>query len=179
MDVLVIGDSIVHGGLDSEMGGWVARLKVHSMQKQLGDHVFGLGIGGNSTRNLLERAEVEILARQNHVKSIIFGTGTNDMNQGIGLIEYRESLGKLMAMAEKVDKKVYLMGMFLWVKDGQVVDSSAYDNAIKELCSNHGHTYIQTNDLILSEDLVDGCHPNAGGHQKICNRVVKILSKGK
>ena len=71
MQVAVIGDSIVHGGLDDEFGGWVARLKIQSCRERRGDHVFGLGLGGNTSRHMLERAEVEIAARRGHVKNII------------------------------------------------------------------------------------------------------------
>lgn len=176
MQVAAIGDSIVHGGLDDEGGGWVARLKIRSFEEGRGDHVFSLGLGGNTTRDILARADVEIKARVNHVNKIIFGTGTNDKLQGIPVAEFKENLVKLAAIASGHEKKVFFMGMFLWLEDGARVDTSAYDKAIREVCSEGGYTYIPTNDIMAPEDLVDGCHPGPSGHAKLCDRVAEYMT---
>jgi lysophospholipase L1-like esterase len=175
MQVAAIGDSIVHGGLDDEGGGWVARLKILSCKEGSGDHVFGLGLGGNTSRDILARVEVEIRARSNHIDKVIFGTGTNDKLQSIPVAEFRENISKLAAIASGYGKRVFFMGLFLWIEDGVRVDTSAYDAAIREVCDEGGYTYIPTEDVMGQGDLVDGCHPGPSGHAKLCSRVAEYM----
>ena len=175
MQVAVIGDSIVHGGIDDEFGGWVARLKVRSWREKRGDHVFSLGLGGNTSRHMLERAEVEIKARKGHVKNIIFSTGTNDMNINMPLVEFKANLARLGEIATNFGLKVYFMGLFLRTDRDTPKDTAAYDAVIRDVCKSGGYTYIPTADVICKEDLLDGCHPNANGHAKLCARVAEFM----
>lgn len=175
MQVAVIGDSIVHGGIDKEMGGWVARLKVLSDNQNRGDHVFGLGLGGNNSGQILARTDSEIKARVGHVKNIIFSTGTNDMNMEMPLDEYKKNLTQCGAIAAGYDKKVYFMGLHLRSDGDWSEKTAAYDAVVKEVCNEGGYTYIPTHDLIAAEDMNDGVHPNGKGHQKICDRVAEFM----
>ncbi len=175
MQVVVIGDSIVHGGIDKEFGGWVARLKIKSDNAKRGDHVFNLGLGGNSSRDMLARAEAEIRARQGHVKNVIFSTGTNDMNLKMPLAEYKSNLEQLGRIASGFGKKVYFMGLFLRTDRDSAKETAEYDAAIRAVCKDGGYTYIPTDDVICKEDLMDGCHPNARGHAKLCDRAAEFM----
>jgi len=175
MQVAVIGDSIVHGGIDKEGGGWVNRLKIHSDGEKRGDHVFNLGLGGNNSRHMLERADIEIKARVGHVKNIIFSTGTNDMNLKIPLSEFQENLERLGKIATGYGKKVYFMGLFLRTDRDTAKETKDYDDVIRDVCKSGGYTYLPTADVICAEDLLDGCHPNARGHAKLCARVAEFM----
>lgn len=175
MQVAVIGDSIVHGGVDAEYGGWVQRLRILSWSQKRGDHVFNLGLGGNTSRHMLERAETEMKARKGHVKNVIFSTGTNDMNLGIPLSEFRENLACLGSLATGVGFRVYFMGLFLRTDKDAAKDTAAYDAVIQDVCRNGAYTYIPTADVIQAGDLPDGCHPNGQGHAKLCARVAEFM----
>ncbi|MFA5204675.1 MAG: SGNH/GDSL hydrolase family protein [Lentisphaeria bacterium] len=175
MQIAVIGDSIVHGGRDAECGGWVARLKIREMRGNRGDHVFNLGLGGNTSRDLLARAAAEIQARRNHVTDVIFSAGTNDMYQDIPLPEFGANLAKLGEIAAGFGKRVYFMGLFLRTDFNMPEKTAAYDAVIREVCKSGRFTYIPTADLIGAADLDDGCHPNAAGHQKLCDRVAEFM----
>ena len=175
MQVVVIGDSIVHGGIDKEFGGWVARLKIKSDCANRGDHVFNLGLGGNSSRDMLARAEGEIKARQGHVKNVIFSTGTNDMNLKIPLVEFKSNLEQLGRIASGFGKKVYFMGLFMRSDRDSAKETAEYDASIRAVCTGGGYTYIPTADVICAEDLQDACHPNASGHAKLCDRVAEFM----
>lgn len=176
MQVAVIGDSIVHGGIDKEMGGWVARLKILSDNQGRGDHVFNLGLGGNNSGQILARADVEIKARVGHVKNIIFSTGTNDMNMKISLAEFKNNLAQCGAVAAGYDKKVFFMGLFLRSDGDWSETTNAFDAVIQEVCRENGYFYIPTADVIVPEDLADGVHPNAAGHAKLCTRVAEFMT---
>ena len=175
MQVAIIGDSIVHGGIDVEFGGWVARLRIQSVREKRGDHVFNLGLGGNTSRHMLERAPVEIKARQGHVKNIIFSTGTNDMNVKMPIAEFKANLARLGEIAAGSGKKVFFMGLFLRTDRDSATETAAYDAVIRAVCQNGGYTYIPTADVIAPADLLDGCHPNATGHAKLCSRVAEFM----
>jgi lysophospholipase L1-like esterase len=175
MQVLVIGDSIVHGGIDDEAGGWVNRLKVRSCREGRGDHVFNLGLGGNSSRDLLARAEAEIAARRGHVRNVIFSTGTNDMNLGMPVAEFAANLARLGEIAAAAGKRTYFLGLFRRTDRDAAADTAAFDRAVRDACAAGGRTYIPTADVIAAEDLPDGVHPNARGHAKLCERVAGFL----
>ena len=176
MNVAIIGDSIVHGGVDSEYGGWVNRLKIQSVRENQGDHVFNLGLGGNTSRDILERADAEIKARKGHVKNIIFSTGTNDMNHEIPLAEFQDNLERLGIIAGNYGLRVFFMGLFLRIDRETAKETSEYDLIIRRVCEKWGYTFIPTSDVINAEDL-DGCHPNARGHAKLCTKVAAFLKK--
>lgn len=176
MQVTVIGDSIVHGGIDDEFGGWVNRLKVQSWREGRGDHVFNLGLGGNSSRDMLARAEAEIKARQGHAKNVIFSTGTNDMNLNIPLAEFQANLARLGEIATGFGQQVCFMGLFMRTDRDMARETAAYDAVIREVCSSGGYTYIPTADVIEANDLPDGVHPNAAGHAKLCVRVAEFMT---
>ncbi|MFA6291325.1 MAG: GDSL-type esterase/lipase family protein, partial [Victivallales bacterium] len=174
--VAVIGDSIVHGGCDSELGGWVARLRLHCSRNGLGDHVFDLGLGGNNSRDLLARAESDIRSRLHHTDIIIFGTGTNDMNKQsyVAPDEFRSNLEKMAVTATGLGKKVAFVGLTVR-KDMPPETSAKYDSIIKDVCEKGGYLYFPLMDVINKDDLSDSCHPNARGHEKICARVLETL----
>lgn len=171
MNIVVIGDSIVHGGIDNEAGGWVNRLRVVSAKKGLGDHVFNLGLGGNHSRQLLERAEHEIKARVNHIEHVIYSTGTNDMNVNMTTEEYAGNLERLGAVASGFGKSVTFMGLFNRTDGEWKTQTENYNVVIEKICSDKDYRFIPTIDLIDAADLVDGCHPNPDGHEKLCQRV--------
>lgn len=57
----------------------------------------------------------------------------------------------------------------------RVKETAEYDAAIRAVCASGGYTYIPTSDVIGAGDLLDGCHPNAAGHAKLCERVAEFV----
>jgi len=45
------------------------------------------------------------------------------------------------------------------------------DEIIKDFCQKMGLKHIEVGDLIKNEDLVDGLHPKAKGHEKMYKRI--------
>ncbi len=86
--ILVFGDSITDGSADT-MGGWADRLRQYFWRKNIklapekGYYwLYNLGISGNLTEDVLDRIEVESLARKVHKKEkgvvFVFAIGIND-----------------------------------------------------------------------------------------------------
>lgn len=172
----VLGDSIVHGGCDAEAGGWVARLRLHCWRHGLGDHVFELGLGGNTSRHLLERAETDIRARLGHTDYVLFGTGTNDMNSAIPPEEFRANLERLGTIATRLGKRAGFVGLTLNTAHPPAT-WALYDGIVREVCERGGYLHFPLAGVLAPADLVDACHPNARGHEKICARMVAMLQE--
>lgn len=175
MQVMAIGDSIVGGGIDPAFGGWVNRLKIKSMSLNRGDHVFNLGLGGNTSRDILARAPGEIAARVKHVRNVIIGTGTNDMNLEMPLTEFSGNLTALADLCAGHGLRTFFIGLFQRTDRDAAVQTAAYDGVIQEVCRKSGATYIATADIITPADLCDGVHPDARGHAKIAVRVATFM----
>ncbi len=174
MHIALIGDSIVHGYDDGECGGWVSRLKILSVAEDKSDLVFNLGIPGNSTREMLERADGEIKARQPFLNKVVYSTGTNDIGKDVPVAEFKENLAKLGTIALGHGNKVFIMGLFPIVKE---CAKCVYDAAIQEICEEKGYTYIPTADMMDDEDMADDAHPSSSGHAKLCARVAEYVSE--
>ena len=179
MHLAIIGDSIVHGYDDKEFGGWVSQLKIFSVAQGKDDLIFNLGIPGNSSRDMLKRADGEIKARQPFLNKVIYSTGSNDISQAIPVPEYKANLTKLGEIAEGHGNRVFFLGLFLRMANGKPVDTSAYDQAIQQVCEENNYTYIPTSDLIKEEniekDMTDDVHPNSTGHAKLSARVAECM----
>ncbi len=191
--ICVFGASIVWGAYDSEKGGWVNRLRLF-----LGDKadVYNLGISGDTTNDLLERFDAEAKARQPTI--VIFSIGTNDSiynaqtgKQLVPLEEFGKNMQKLVDKAKKFTKKVVLMGCMSvdesrtrpipWVKSYHYINQTLmqYDRKIKEVAEKNNVQYLPVSGLLQNDELEDGLHPNAKGHEKIFAKVKEFLIENK
>lgn len=175
MHVAILGDSIAHGFDDTEIGGWVTRLKKLSMDKGMSDLVFNLGIPGDTSGCILKRADAEIKQRQPFLNKVVYSVGTNDIGKKVSLKDFRKNLNQLGDIAKSYQNRVFFMELFLLVKNEKIVDNSRHNMIIQEICHQHEFTFIPTVDLIKESDLSDGCHPSPIGHIKLSQRVAQYL----
>lgn len=186
------GDSITHGGCDDEMGGWVNRLKVRFMRAGHGDHVFNFGIGGDTAADLQRRFEHEMAHR--NAEAITLAVGANDV-QCLGdeshprftADEYREHLVALVRRARRHARWVFVLGIGrieadrcgrrpgkpVFLTDERV---RLFDRLAREAADLTGAWFIPLNDVLQPDDLADGVHPNARGHERIAQRVYDSLA---
>ena len=97
------------------------------------------------------------------------------MNIGIPLAEFRENLKRLGGIAAGFGLKVHFMGLFLRTDKDAAPQTAEYDAVIQEVCKSGRYTFIPTADVVGAADLLDGVHPNAGGHAKLCARVAEFM----
>jgi lysophospholipase L1-like esterase len=180
MQIAVFGDSLVHGGIDTEKGGWVTRLRLHCMNSGLGDHVFAFGIGGNTSAHVLMRFEDDIRARLGRVDLVLFSVGLNDLAEknGVSAEEYRANLRRLGARAVAHGKRVGFLGLTPRLSES-ADRHSRFDAIIEEVCREGGYLHIDMEGVVTPEDLVDTVHPGPSGHRKICERVIGFLLESK
>ena len=196
MRILVFGDSITYGAWDSK-GGWVDRLKCWAHQAFLQNNiklqVINLGVGGNTSTQLLARMEQEITSRHsgNWPFFIIIMIGTNDSRIRDGRIEvdeaeFEKNYREIVLIAKKYATKLLLVGLppvgkpEIDFKDMHYTNAAItrYDAHIKQIAVDEKVDYLDTAKLFTSSDLLheDNLHPNDKGHELIYKAVQAKLN---
>jgi lysophospholipase L1-like esterase len=197
--VLVFGDSIAWGAFDSECGGWVERLKIDYLKnfKEKGVGIYNLAISSNDTRGVLHGIDKEIdifNAIEPEEYIFLFSIGSNDAmyidtkdNLLIPIDEFKNNLSKIIKFSQKHASKIIFTGLMAvdetltkpwkeniyWEND----DLKKYNDAIEGICKKEGFGFIPLWDVITKDDVPDGLHPNANGHEKIYTRVKESLKE--
>ena len=189
-NICIFGASSTWGAWDSEKGGWVNRLRL-DLESNSKDYIelYNLGVNGNTVVDLLKRFETEAKARNPDI--LIFSIGDND-SALLSLKEFEQNLIKLVNLAKKFTKKIVFLGFkpidesktnpVEWDKTVSYTNEKMqeYHNKLKEIVEKQGLGYIEmSNVLNINQDLEDGLHPNAKGHQKIYKAVKAFLIKEK
>jgi lysophospholipase L1-like esterase len=174
----VWGDSIVHGGLDEEAGGWVMRLKLYLMRRGLGDHVFNLGLGGNTSGGVAANIATELAHRSTQIEHVLVGVGTNDflgLHPETTLAEFQANLEAIVKIAHDDNKAVHLLTMTRNLMNPE--RQATFNAVIMEVAKKEQCRLIDLRHVPDKENLPDGIHPNAPGHEKVFHAVKAALIK--
>ena len=182
---IVIGDSIVYGLHDREFGGWVNRVRLNLENKSSNNFVINLGIPGQNSSDILKRFPSEVIPRYNDFDNfnLIFSFGIKDaliMSDDKEHIKlFSDNVLKLIKKAKKFTDNIYFIGL---IKTDSVKRSKykieniiCIDNLLKDICDKNKVNYIKLRDLIDTNDLSDGLHPNNRGHEKISKIVLERI----
>jgi len=197
--ILVFGDSITWGAFDTEMGGWVERLKTHyfTMRPEVKYYVYNLGISSNDSLKLSEFLELDI-NKINEIEQdyyiFVFSIGSNDCryigskeNMFVSKEDFKKNILKIISIARTYSNKIFFTG-FTSIDESKTKpwneseyweeeDLKDYQVILEDICNKENIWYINLHGLLLKEDLHDGIHPNAEGHRKIFERVKEELNK--
>lgn len=184
MNILIFGDSITWGAYDPEQGGWANRLRNYFEKQDNDIDVYNLGISGDTTADLLARIETEAKSREPNL--IIFAIGINDAqfihstnSLRVSLDKFQQNLAKLFAIAKQYTDKVIFVGLtrvdeskttpIPWNTDKSYTNENVerFDNAIEKFCEENKLKFVPMKSVVGNDDLIDGLHPNSGGHAKI------------
>lgn len=197
--ICIFGDSIVYGESDVLSGGWATLLKRYIEENTAEDwiNIYNLGISGDTTTGLLKRFKMEAEVRAPDL--IMFGIGINDSvyrglldNNETPREEFNDNLKILIKKARVFTNNIIFVGLTK-VEESKVQplsDSATgksysnvliqkYNSDIKSLCEKENLYFIEIFSLLENEDLHDGLHPNAQGHQKIFESVRDFLTANK
>ncbi len=206
-NVLIFGASITWGAWDRE-GGWVQRLRKFVDEKNISDpnydyKVYNLGISGDTTEDVLRRFENEAKERESAEETIImFSIGVNDSqfvhdkkDMRVRLEKFEENIKKLIKLSKKYSSKIIFVGFspidqskvdpIPWAKEKKSYRKNLvemFDNKVKEICKEKNIYFIEVYDKVkkgYERLLIDGVHPNSGGHEKIFQIVKEFLVKNK
>jgi len=183
----VFGASITSGLNDYENGGGCDLLKRYLIKKEI--FVFNLGISGDDTSDLLKRIKDECKAR--NPDFIIIAIGGNDSQYlfeekkfRIPLEETKENFNKIIEISKDFTSKIILIGLTKvnedkinsdYMKNKKKIYKNEflikYDTVIKEIALQNHIKFIPAIDVIQEDDLNDGLHPTAQGHNKLFKRI--------
>lgn len=194
--ICIFGDSISWGEVDSECGGWVARLRNYFETNDHDIDVYNCSVSGNTTDDLLQRFRVEASTREPNI--IIFAIGINDSqyiqskdNPRVNLEKFQNNLAELVNQAKEFTDKIIFIGLtkvdesktmpIPWdtVKFYDEDNVSKYNSAIKKFVQENKILFIDMIDLLKNEDLEDGLHPNTQGHKKMFEKIKQFLIEKK
>ncbi len=204
--ICVFGDSIAWGSWDLEKGGWVNRLNLYFQFLDKGDNkrafVYNLGMGSNTTRDLLRRFKNEAEERfwgssenKDYKKDnvCIFEVGKNDSiyvktkdRPWVDAEEFENNLVELIKKARNFSLNIIFLGLanvdesetIPWEESGESYDNKnieKYNSIIEKVCQKNNVHFIKIMDLLYKKDIDDGLHPNATGHEKIFSKVREFL----
>jgi len=198
--ILIFGDSISWGAFDYERGGWVERLKTKYLDTYGsggGIGVYNLSVSSNNTPGVLETIENDI-TKINKIEPedyvFLFSIGSNDPvyidtreNIGVPFDLYKNNLEKIIEISKKYTRDIIFTGLMMvdenktkpWSENEywENKDIKKYNDEIEIICKKHELDFIPLWNIITTNDLSDGLHPNTKGHEKIYNQVEKHLSK--
>lgn len=183
--ICVWGDSITWGAWDFDQGGWVARLRRHMDRNYPdGQDVYNVGVSADKVADVLRRFKVECEAR--NPAKIVIAIGINDSPRadyaGTDMQVFERDYRALIKLAVSQTPTVVLVGITNVLDDH--VSGHGYRNetikpyteTIRRLAAEAGLPYIDLWGVVTAEDLqLDGLHPEAAGHQKMAEKVIKAL----
>jgi len=168
----IFGDSVTQAAYVKE--AWVDLLRAYLEDKFPNDfvNVFNLGVGGNTTNDILKRFNEESLVRV--PTSIIFAVGINDSSY-IEKNLFKSNLEKLCDLAIKFSTDITFVGPVLSVDSRDRKRVEDYNNVLETVVLSRNFKFIQLLDKLAPQDFIDGLHPNEQGHGKMFEIIKKYF----
>lgn len=195
MNIAVLWDSITFWAYDREQGWRVERLKLWWFQQD-DLLVYNRWISWYSTQDFINDDRAKLLCQTKQFDTIIIALWSNDSRWNSSTQQYNVSLDQfqrnLLDLFEVI--KIHTKHIiFLWLitvdetkttpiprKTNLSYNNDAikqYNQTIQDFTYHNNVDYIHLYDLLDNNDLDDGLHPNASGHQKIFEKVLDYLQK--
>ncbi len=187
------GDSITYGAGDEESLGWVGRLR-RRLEKDRDIETYNLGISGETSSDLLKRFAIELDSVRPELILIAIGTNDAMFKQGaehtrqVSLDTYKENLRQLFSLAKQASKHVFAVGLTIaddartqpmpWGTEGKSYQAAIlkeYDEVLQATAKEEGIPYIRMWDVLTTDDLADGIHPNAAGYEKMYSAIYEAI----
>lgn len=171
--VAVIGDALVAGVGDPKGLGWVGRVSARTSRVNGQITLFGLGIPGETSAELLERWREETNRRfgdRTDPCRLVIGLGHADAIAGITLARTRLNLADILDEAQAQGLPAFVVGPPPGADpmNGALADVSA---AYADVCLRRNVPYVDTfTPLVSHEDWLtdlaagDGVHPGQAGY---------------
>ena len=194
--ICIFGDSIAWGAYDLEEGGWATRLHQSLSSLEHNFEIYNLGISGDNTNWLLKRFEIECKARD--PQTILIAIGVNDSSYSdandevpVLLEQFEENIEKLIEIAKKFTDKIILISItpvdetktipIPWLPTLFHTNENVkkYNDKLEIITNKNGVHYCDITGLLNTEDLEDGLHPNAKGHEKIFKKIKEFFAEEK
>ncbi len=183
--ICIFGDSIAVGHNAPSAEGWAHHLKKFVEERDPETQVVNCAERGVTTTRLLSTFEKE--CEKHKPQEIIFALGLNDTaysfshHRSLVLRDvFEKNVADLLAIAKKYAHKVVVVGIvradersstFSDEKNNvfqfQNIVIQKYNDSLRGIAEAHQAIFIPVYDLLTDDELDDGFHPNASGHQKL------------
>jgi lysophospholipase L1-like esterase len=198
--IVCIGDSIVEGeGDESGLGGWAGRLHNYMTKnsKVGAQRVYNLGMGMETSRDLLHRFYTEVLYRNPDIiiiqgahgdsRSMFNSEGEREFEIGKGA--RLRAYNRLFEYISKSGKKVLILGLnspCLKSKNSKVSKEyvehvESHNRGLTDLCKKYHIPFLDPRTIFKGVDMnkiyVDGIHPNSKGYEMMFNAIIKELKR--
>ena len=201
----MFGDSIAAGHWDTE-GGWRGFLGRELHQKTIDSEgenwfeVYDLGIGGDTSKDLLKRIKVEAEARDGeHPVKVVIQIGINDSmynnkqkRNRVSEKIFRQNLEEIIEEVSEVTSDITFIGLtpvdeemvapIPWNEDRSYLNSEIrkYENILSQVCESSEVKFIPLFTEVDTDEwrdnLWDGLHPERKGHKMIYEVIKPQLS---
>jgi lysophospholipase L1-like esterase len=187
----IFGDSVTQAAYVNT--GWVDLFRTYLEQKYCDEfiNVFNLGIGGNTSDDILKRFKTESEAREPTV--IIFAFGVNDScyfktpdKPIVPKSRFIENIKSLTTEAKNFTSEIAIIGLVLGDesllkpfpdssqgKSYELTRVTDFNEELKRHAVASNSQFIQLLDKLNPTDFSDGLHPNDQGHLKMFNEIKK------
>lgn len=187
----IFGDSVTQAAYIKN--SWVDLLRQYLEEKYNNQfvNVFNLGIGGNTSDDILKRFKAESESRT--PTDIIFAFGVNDSGYFRTLDKpivpedrFIKNIECLIKEAKTFSKNITFIGLTLGddsllkpfpeSSKGKSYDLSRvknYDKTLNEIASKNQCKFVSITDALEFDDFLDGLHPNEQGHRKMFEVIKK------
>ena len=195
--LVVLGDSGVHGWGDRDGGGWCQRLRLEWMNLPEAPVIYELGVRGDGLERVAQRWDAEWSCRgelrRKHPDGLLLCVGLNDTAR-VGRVDGRSQLSLeayafgMTRLLEEIKEKTPVMVLGLTPVDEAVMpfadclwysnrDVELYEAALEEVCLEMNVPFLAVHDAFrrepdwLSWMEPDGIHLNADGHRWMQQRL--------
>ena len=173
--ILFLGDSLTEGYQLPREEAFPALIE-NQLKKDFPQiRIINGGVSGATTASGLKRLDWYIKGKPNY---LVLALGANDGLRGLELKNTKKNLSQIIVKAKSHGMKVILVGMKMPTNYG-----SPYREKFEKLFPELANEYQLPLVPFLLEgvggvsrlNLADGIHPNAQGHQKMAETILKVL----
>ena len=168
--IIAFGDSLFAGyGLDPR-DSYPEKLENALRAKGLNADVINAGVSGDTTAAGLNRLEFTLASQEDAPDLFILELGGNDLLRGLSPEQTKANLGKMLAILQKQDIPVLLMGMRAPPNYGPEYQAQ-FDALYRDLAQEYGAALIPfwLEDIYREPELfqADRIHPTADGIERL------------
>jgi lysophospholipase L1-like esterase len=182
MRLIFIGDSIVAGSGDDDCRGWVGRVGSASRRAGVDHTPYNLGIGGDTTADVLARWEQEVTRRLNPdiENRLAIQVGVNDARDGVERDPdaSAEDLERLIDGVRGLGLEPLVVGPTPTAQATESERIGALSDRFGLICSERGASFIELHAALRGSGsfqaslTADGYHPDADGYNEIAQVVL-------
>lgn len=173
--VLFLGDSLTEGYQLPREEAFPALIENELKKDFPNIKVINGGVSGATTASGLKRLDWYLKAKPDF---IVLALGANDGLRGLKLENSKENLSKIIKKAISLGMKVVLVGMKMPTNYGSPYREN-FEKMFPELAKRYKIPLVpfmlEGVGGVSKLNLSDGIHPNALGHQKMAQTILKVL----